>query len=647
MRINRLILHNFGIYANTNTLNLVSDKPVILIGGMNGRGKTTFLEAILLALYGRRSFAFVESKLSFPNYLTRLVNKSDGSYETYVEMIFELSSGDEVDSYTVRREWSLHNAIPAFKTLVYKNSAYDPILSDNWDLFIEEMLPSAIAPFFFFDGEKVSELANSDNETHMKNSIKSLLGIDIIDQAIADIHKIVNNKKRTIKVDAHIKEIAEYERVVKKAENEVKEAIAAAGQLKIAKDKVANNLQNAENDFAKMGGNLASERKKLLVQQSVISERLEEVNAQLLEVVSGDLPLLMTLQFLKQILSISESEREQKAIHAALEQLPALYQEFDKKEAHDIDFSKFLNFIKSSAKETNPIYDFTENGLFQLKTLCSTLPSRQRDNVIELQSKRQRLLAEQTETENYLSISVDESAAGNKQSEILQLTAELATLTEQHRIAQQYADSKQSTHEELIRQQLKVIERAVGSMEGSTDTKRIVTYAGYSIEVLKTYKVRLQKEKAQSLAKTMTYCFKSIASKQNLIGEIQIDPVTLDFIYLDSEGKLFNRSSFSAGERQLLVIAMLWALGICSKKRLPVIIDTPLARLDSTHREMLITNYFPKASEQTILLSTDSEVHGKYYDMIQPYVDKEYTLVYNDQTKQTVVQKGYFGGAVK
>ena len=647
MKINRLILHNFGIYANTNILNLVSAKPVILIGGMNGRGKTTFLEAILLALYGRRSFAFAESKLSFSNYLTRLVNKSDGSYETYVEMIFEMSCDDEVDSYMVRREWSLHNAIPAFKTMVYKNNAFDPILSDNWDLFIEEMLPSAIAPFFFFDGEKVSELANSDNETHMKNSIKSLLGIDIIDQAIADLHKIVSNKKRTIKIDAYTKEIAEYERVMQNAENEVKEAISAAGQLKIAKDKVAKNLQDTENDFAKMGGNLASERKKLLVQQSVISERLEEANAQLIDVVSGDLPLLMTLPLLNQILCVSESEREQKAIRAALEQLPALYQEYDKKKNHNFDFSKFLNFVKSAAKEASSIYDLTENGLFQLKTLCSTLPIRQKDNAVELLSKRKRLLAEQVQIENYLSISVDELASGNKHSEILRLTAELATITEQHRIAQNLADSKQVAHEELVRQQLKVIEKAVGSMEDATDTKRIITYDGYSINVLKTYKVRLQKEKAQKLAKTMTHCFRSIASKQNLIGEIQIDPVTLDFIYLDSAGIEFNRSSFSAGERQLLVISMLWALGICSKKRLPVIIDTPLARLDSAHRETLITNYFPKASDQTILLSTDSEVYGKYYTMIQPYVDKEYTLVYSDQTKQTVIQNGYFGGDMK
>ena len=197
---------------------------------------------------------------------------------------------------------------------------------------------------------------------------------------------------------------------------------------------------------------------------------------------------------------------------------------------------------------------------------------------------------------------------------------------------------------EIEKQKLKIIGKAVENLEGESEIKRIVTYAGYSLKVFEDYKVRLQAAKTENLAETMTACFKQIVFKKNLISKIKIDATTLDFTYFNNEGKPVDRSSFSAGEKQLLVIAMLWALGICSKKNLPVIIDTPLARLDSTHREMLIKNYFPKASEQTILLSTDSEVYGKYYKLIQPYVEKEYTLDYDDTIRQTVVSDGYFGG---
>ena len=92
-----------------------------------------------------------------------------------------------------------------------------------------------------------------------------------------------------------------------------------------------------------------------------------------------------------------------------------------------------------------------------------------------------------------------------------------------------------------------------------------------------------------------------------------------------------------------MVISLLWALAICSKKKLPVIIDTPLSRLDSAHREALIKTYFPNASEQTIILSTDSEIDERYYSMMKDSVGDEYTLNYCDKTRTTTIKPGYFG----
>ena len=77
-------------------------------------------------------------------------------------------------------------------------------------------------------------------------------------------------------------------------------------------------------------------------------------------------------------------------------------------------------------------------------------------------------------------------------------------------------------------------------------------------------------------------------------------------------------------------------------KKLPVIIDTPLSRLDSQHRTSVITTYFPNASEQIIILSTDTEIDRSYYDMIQDSIGDEFTLVYNEETKSTSIKKGYF-----
>ena len=122
MRLKQLILHNFGIYAGTAKIDFENTKPVVLVGGMNGHGKTTILEAILLSLYGRRSFAFTESKMSFGQYLSKYVNQSDGRNETYIELKFLINESSanptEID---VVRSWSLKKTLSTMDTLVSKN----------------------------------------------------------------------------------------------------------------------------------------------------------------------------------------------------------------------------------------------------------------------------------------------------------------------------------------------------------------------------------------------------------------------------------------------------------------------------------------------------------------------------------------------
>ena len=163
-----------------------------------------------------------------------------------------------------------------------------------------------------------------------------------------------------------------------------------------------------------------------------------------------------------------------------------------------------------------------------------------------------------------------------------------------------------------------------------------------ALRIVDAYTLELQKRKTGTLGKTITECYKKLANKKNLIQEIVMDPETLDMQYLDEKGDAVSKESLSAGEKQLMVIAILWALALCSKKKLPVIIDTPLSRLDSQHRTSIISTYFPNASDQTIILSTDTEIDHNYYEMMKESVGDEFTLIYSEETKSTSIEKGYF-----
>jgi DNA sulfur modification protein DndD len=186
------------------------------------------------------------------------------------------------------------------------------------------------------------------------------------------------------------------------------------------------------------------------------------------------------------------------------------------------------------------------------------------------------------------------------------------------------------------------VESYLQKMELQDDGDRLLKYSNMALRIIDAYTIELQKRKTDTLGMTITECYKKLANKKNLIQEIVMDPETLNMQYLDENGHEVLKESLSAGEKQLMVIAILWALALCSKKKLPVIIDTPLSRLDSQHRSSIISTYFPNASDQTIILSTDTEIDYNYYEMMKDSVGDEFILVYSEETKSTTVKKGYF-----
>ena len=107
--------------------------------------------------------------------------------------------------------------------------------------------------------------------------------------------------------------------------------------------------------------------------------------------------------------------------------------------------------------------------------------------------------------------------------------------------------------------------------------------------------------------------YKRLSSKSGLIKDIIIDNKSYEIHITDRSGHEIKKSGLSAGEKEVFAIALLWGLAQTSQLSLPIIIDTPLSRLDSTHRDNIINHYFPNAGNQVIILSTDTEIDNNYY----------------------------------
>ena len=101
--------------------------------------------------------------------------------------------------------------------------------------------------------------------------------------------------------------------------------------------------------------------------------------------------------------------------------------------------------------------------------------------------------------------------------------------------------------------------------------------------------------------------FNQLAGKSDLVTRVRLDSETLEMSVDTADGERQPVERLSAGERQLLAVAILWGLSRVAHREVPLVVDTPLGRLDSFHREKLATNYFPNVAQQVVILSTDEE----------------------------------------
>jgi DNA sulfur modification protein DndD len=210
-----------------------------------------------------------------------------------------------------------------------------------------------------------------------------------------------------------------------------------------------------------------------------------------------------------------------------------------------------------------------------------------------------------------------------------------------HRMAQ--LDEKRTTLENqraaLQRQKDRLLER-IGATTAAGEKLSVVK--DKILPALDKYRERLTKLKIASLESAVTECFNRLARKTDFIRSITIDPKTFAVHVLDKHGESIPKEELSSGEKQMFAIGMLWGLAKTSGRALPMVIDTPLARLDSDHRMNLIERYFPHASQQVILLSTDTEVDQPLFEALSPHISHCYHLRYDATAEATVAEERYF-----
>lgn len=654
--IKEIGLKNLGPYRGEHRLNLSSDKgrPVILIGGMNGSGKTTIINAVLLLLYGKRSQHWQQKGVSYNQYLkSRIHNHIAEGEEAWVELKMLLKNNTGTVTLRVRRSWVAKNSRIKEKVTVWKDGVQDSYMAKNWDIYVEELLPIGVSGLFFFDGEKIGRLAEEDeNSKTLQGAIRSLLGLDIVERLILDLKRIISRKECNIHHHPNRERINQLKQELK---NLVKERTIIGQEISGLETRISYykaKIEEKEEEYLQKGGSFWENKKELERKRDKLKGQVDEVKRQMRNMAAGVLPLLMVRPLLEKVKrNISQEERvyQARAILPLLEKRDfKLISQLTNLGVKDEIVAQVRSNLDAEREEfqrlSKKVTQFSDSAV--LKRQVSLLVEGELDAVgkeaKQLIERYESLNAELDKVERQLLYEVDENQLSAILKQIKSWAQEIATLEEKKNSLVKREEEITGKIKHLESKYRQLLYEDLQEEVKNEDARRVIKYASKSIDIMQTFQERLLLEKVGLLEDNINEAFKLLIGKTSLVSRIKIDPETLQFILYDPSGSQFPKSQLSEGEKQMLAIAFLWGLARSSGHELPVIIDTPLARLDSSHRTTFVQNYIPKSSHQVIVLTTDEEIYGNYLESLEKYVSQKYLLAYDDVNRVTYIKEGYF-----
>jgi DNA sulfur modification protein DndD len=632
-------------------------KSIFLIGGMNGAGKTAIMEGINFCLYGGKAEDIYKSI----NRKCLALGNANVSFELEIEM-------DDYSPLIVKRTWNT-GAIdsPKFKDLeerlvVIRDGKRVSVQNKQmWQDFIRATIPPGITQFFFFDGEKIQEIASDDHsEIRLKASLEAALGIEYINKLSSDLLYIKQEERKGfVEISDEDLEFKESELKLQKSKlvklneerNELKEDLEmfkmqkedAKGRFKASfnmepetresirenekrRVQVTNRISQVENEirticdkylpFSLLGGlyddiKQQIEKERLSDQGQAIKENAEELAKKIVRVVEDPEPIY------KERLSYEKMFELEKRIFRLL-------REGDSSSAA----GKLLNLSdRDAAKILQRIEELENSDVFMLEPLIEEKKELNVD-LNNIESSLQVGISSASEREIFEQL----------QQEIENNTTQTGRKTEQLRISEENIISLEKKISDIEIEIEKLYERHNVSKVKADFIKECDVIAG----LLNQFIVRMRKSKVHMLQEKTYEMYKMLSSKSGLIKDITIDDKSFEIRILDRNGHEIKKSGLSAGEKEVFAIALLWGLAQTSELKLPIIIDTPLSRLDSTHRDNIVRNYFPYAGEQVIILSTDTEIDNSYFRTLQDHLSGAASLIYNQQQEITTLKNGYF-----
>ena len=642
MILKKIKLKNFRQYYGEQELefSIHPEKNITLIYGKNGAGKTSLFTALNWVLYGS-SEVKIDGKIVNKKAIEEAKEKGKEFVKSEVILYF---SHEGID-YQIKR--TAFFDVKQEKEEVGKEEMeeiYPKIKKISSPLIkLNTILPPNVRTYFFFDGEKIDEFSKPEHDKEVKKAVYDVLGVTAIERAIHHVKDIVReyNKEMSQKSTGKLKELSEkYNTFLEeedKLEKELENLKEERKNLEVQIGEIKGRLREIEEIEEQI-----KERDRLENRIKFLEKELEDIYYRLSEAINNSFYLIgsSAVETAEGIINKEVKDSDNipkkyylKLIEKILEEGKCICETPITPEKKESLLKKKIELKKEGEEPSQIIFSELYDKLSDLKYEKEKIKNTVSENFLrksELKNELKELYEKKDELDQKLGNHSIENVR-KLQNKLVEYSQDYGKIREKIEILEEELKN--------LKKEIEVLQKEIQTEEKKekelSDLKKKKYLAEEVLRQLDIVYEKLSKGLKVEIEKATTEIFRRLIRKKGFFKEIKFSE---DYILrlVDTFGDSEAKAEISAGERQILSLSFILGLAKVSKKEAPIVMDTPLGRLDPEHKENILKE-IPYLARQVVLFVTPSEMTDDLRKLIDNKVGKEYELFFDEEEKYTKI----------
>jgi DNA sulfur modification protein DndD len=670
MKFTSLEVQDIFAYHGTSRVDLsacTDTRNVVVIAGRNGAGKTSLLNAIKLLFLGAeddnlRRVSFGGTAISPKHFVLGQTGRWYGVFNTRAEgsetrarVALEWEDGGR--NYRAERSFRKVSSAAGYEETLVATVDSKPV-PDAASVLLQ-LLPREVVPFFFFDGEQIQSIADAEVGRE-QTEIERLLGLAFVAALTREVELYTKAKHRVGIPAAAQLQIVQHE-------NARREAEARAEMASNARIVVEDEMQELQRERRRLDternrlrtGIAESERLRMTGRIEILRQEYARLAQEVSEQLPSESPWLTNLHLVREAFQALEEELSRNAnpsvaqrLHQELPvdllrrlalQSPPVDLAEDQRQQFQQDVEEALETFGITAQApSNPLLNSLSPRQVQALYRRFLVWSEKGTSLVSAHAERLRAIRQVRREQLQIQRDLDEAeiTTDEARQQFDNLTARILELEQRERergdkVAEHRIEEQQARR--AIAQAHDDISRAEREFDAVSRQNQ-----GYQLglkvkKALEDYRQQRRTQIRQAVETRLNEHIGVLLSPSQLIKSVRLDD-QFNMTYYDAQDEQVARRSISSGMRQLVAMSMLWALKDEANRPLPVVIDTPLGRIDRQNRALLMTDYFPRAGNPLVLLPTNSELAAEDYAQLSPHIARRYEILNTDGKDARIVE---------